>query len=234
MSNLIGLVGGTVFYEQDYFSQAEQKDIETEFGRAMVLIAGDLAYIPRHGLSDGPYVLPHQINHTANLAALKSLGVSEIIGISSSGSLMPSILPGTIVLPSDYISLNDPITSVTTEPMHITPVLDADVRRKLLRAAEIAGAVVTEGGVYWQSLGPRLETKAEIKMMADYAHVVGMTMASEATVSQEMGMKYASLCTVDNYAHGLSNQPLTEDEIRRNAASSSQTVFKIIEAYLTL
>jgi 5'-methylthioadenosine phosphorylase len=234
LSDLIGLVAGTVFYGQDFFKHAEARIMETRFGPAQVLIADGLAYIPRHGIQGTPYILPHMINHPANFFGLKELGVTEVIGINSTGSLNLSLPPGTIVLPDDYICVSDMPTAVEDDPQTIIPALNEEVRCKLLIAAESAEVDIAAEGVYWQSTGPRLETKAEIRLYSQHADIIGMTMASEAVVAQELGVAYASLCSVDNYAHGLSPIPLAESEISTNAAANADKMFRVVLAYLDL
>ena len=75
---------------------------------------------------------------------------------------------------------------------------------------------IKKGGVYIQTIGPRLETKAEINLLKRYGHVVGMTMASEATLCMERELAYASICSVDNYCNGVLKEPLTMEEINLN------------------
>ena len=233
MPDLIGLIAGTVFYQKDYFAKAEARTVKTKFGEALVLLTGRWAYVPRHGLEGGNYVHAGRINHPANLAALKEVGVTEVVGVNSTGSLRPSLEPGSVVLPSDYICLSNVATIFDNgERGHITPRLSDLVRRKLIQAAKDANVRLVEGGIYWQNNGPRLETRAEIQLQSHYADMVGMTMASEATVGQELGLDYASLCSVDNHGHGLSPAPLTADEIQANAAHNAGRMFKIIQAYL--
>jgi len=74
------------------------------------------------------------------------------------------------------------------------------------------------GGVYVQTRGPRIETVAEVQALARSADVVGMTIASEATLAIELGMEVAALCTIDNYANGLWDEALTYDHIIASAA----------------
>ena len=68
-----------------------------------------------------------------------------------------------------------------------------------------------DGGVYWQTIGPRFETPAEIRLIAAHADVVGMTIASECIVAGELGLAYAAICVVDNLANGLGPEPLSVD-----------------------
>jgi len=234
MTTRIGLAAGTVFYRQEMFKDAKERHVKTPFGPARLILTDRLAYLPRHGLDGQSYIFAHAINHPANFFALKDLGVEEVIAICSTGSLKPSLAPGNVVLPSDYICLGPVPTTVSNHSLHITPVLSEAVRLKLAEAARRSGVEIVDGGVYWQSTGPRLETRAEIRLISDYAHLVGMTMASEAAVAQELGLAYAALCSVDNYAHGLSHVPLTEDEIRSRAAENAEKMVRIVEAYLRL
>ncbi len=77
---------------------------------------------------------------------------------------------------------------------------------------------VEDGGVYWQVAGPRIETAAEVRLIAQHAHVVGMTVASECIVAGELGLPYAALCVVDNLANGVTTQALTAEDVRKGQA----------------
>jgi 5'-methylthioadenosine phosphorylase len=88
---------------------------------------------------------------------------------------------------------------------------------------------VHDGGVYWQTPGPRFETRAEIAMMSQFADLVGMTMASEAVVANELGLEYAAICSVDNYANGLVEKELTIEEVLAHARRSAQTMTRIVK-----
>ena len=122
-----------------------------------------------------------------------------------------------MVVPDDYMSLQPPPTFATGERLHIVPALDADLRSRVLDLARrvVDGGSgpgwsrVRDGGVYAETRGPRFETRAEIRLLADYADVVGMTAASEATLLQERGIASAILGIVDNFAHGIGAEPLT-------------------------
>jgi 5'-methylthioadenosine phosphorylase len=82
-----------------------------------------------------------------------------------------------------------------------------------LSAAGDRGCRVRDGGVYWQTIGPRFETPAEIRLLAAHADLVGMTMASECIVAGELGLRYAAICVVDNLANGLATGELSVDEM---------------------
>ena len=77
-----------------------------------------------------------------------------------------------------------------------------------------------DGGVYWQTIGPRFETPAEIRLLAAHADVVGMTVASECVLARELGLAYAAVCVVDNLANGVGDHPLTIEEFERGKAAN--------------
>jgi len=79
---------------------------------------------------------------------------------------------------------------------------------------------VIDRGVYWQANGPRFETPAEVRMIAGYADVVGMTVASECVAANQLGLAYAAVCVVDNLANGLDVDPLTPEVYERGQDSN--------------
>jgi 5'-methylthioadenosine phosphorylase len=164
---------------------------------------------------------------------MKDLEVKEIVGVNSTGSLKRRLKPGMLVIPDDYLMPTAGPSVAREKPLHIVPVLDADARRRWLDAARGCAVAVIDGGIYWQTAGPRLETRAEITMMSRFADLVGMTMASEAIVAQELEIPYASLCSVDNYAHGIVDKGLTIEKILRRARRSTETILRILTHYLT-
>jgi purine nucleoside phosphorylase len=229
----LGIISGTIFLQTEGIADhPEERRIETAFGSAQVFLTERVVSICRHGTDAASYILPHRINHPANFSALKSLGVEEVIAINSTGSLKQTLRPGMLVVPDDFILLSPGPTVFHDKPVHTTPTLDEALRRQLLESARACGIEVVDGGVYWQTAGPRFETRAEIRFMAQTADLVGMTMAGEAVIAKELSMAYASLCSVDNYAHGLVGQALTMDEILRHAHLNAGAVSKIVKQYL--
>lgn len=229
----LGIISGTIaLREKVLLSDPEEKMIATDCGSALVLVTDEIAFIPRHGLDPQGYVLPHLINNPANFLALKSLGVREVIAINSTGSLKRELSPGTLVVPDDFIMLHPYATSCTTAAGHITPLLSEEVRKRWLAAAAACGIAVLDGGVYWQTAGPRFETKAEIRFMSAAADLVGMTMAGEAIAARELGMEYASLCSVDNYAHGVVAEKLTMEQILQCARKNAEIIVGIVKRYV--
>jgi len=229
----LGIISGIILLQgKGIFQDLEEKEIATEFGTVLVFLSDTIAFIPRHGKNPKKHILPHLINHQANLKALKDIGAKEVISVNSTGSLKKKLKPGTIVVPDDYITLPGTPTTLHDKAIHITPRLSFEVRQKWLQAAHDCAIKVVDGGVYWQTIGPRLETRAEIKMMSRFADLVGMTMASEAAISQELGLSYAALCSVDNYGHGIGEKELTIEEILQHARRNTDVILKIVMRYI--
>jgi 5'-methylthioadenosine phosphorylase len=172
------------------------------------LSGAEAVVIQRHGLS-GPYVPPHRIDHEANLRALLERGCDRVLAVCSVGSLKEEIAVGSLVCPDDFIAMQLGLTSFDDARGHVAPAFDPDWRERILAASRGGGAPgLMDGGVYWQTIGPRFETPAEVRLVAAHADVVGMTIASECVVAGELGLEYAALCVFDNLANGLGEDGL--------------------------
>ena len=166
------------------------------------------AIVQRHGAPGAPYVLPHRIDHEANLRPLAQQGCDRVLAISSVGSLKAEIGVGTLVCPDDFIALHLDHSLFDDARAHTAPGFDRGWRAEVIAAWGAGGRAPRDGGVYWQAIGPRFETPAEIRLIAPHADVVGMTVASECVVAGELGLQYAALCMVDNLANGLGPEQL--------------------------
>ncbi len=175
----------------------------------------DWEVLQRHGEASA-YVLPHRIDHVANLRALADAGCDRVLGIGSVGGLRAELAPGTLLCPDDFVALDaEPLTALEGLDAHRVPGFDPDWRGEVLAAFAEAGAEVRDGGVYWQARGPRLETPAEIRIAAAHADVIGMTIASECVVAGDLGLRYAAICVVDNLANGVADRELSIDELEQ-------------------
>jgi 5'-methylthioadenosine phosphorylase len=177
------------------------------------------AIVQRH--SDGAYTLPHEIEHAANLRALVEGGCDRILAIGSVGSLSADLPVGSLLCPDDFIALHLGLSIFGDERAHRAPGFDPAWRAEVLSAWEACPAELRDGGVYWQAIGPRFETPAEIRMMAAHADVVGMTIASECIVAAELGLAYAAICVVDNLANGIGPRPLQILELEAARAANA-------------
>jgi len=179
------------------------------------------AIVQRHGGPDKPFALPHQIDHAANLQPLTEQGCDRVLAISSVGSLRPELPVGSLLCPDDFIALEAAPSIYADARAHSAPGFDSRWRAEVLAAWDSGGEGPRDGGVYWQTRGPRFETPAEVRLIAPHADVVGMTIASECVVAGELGLEYAALCVVDNLANGLGQGELDvaalEDQRLANA-----------------
>ena len=188
--------------------------------------------INRHG-PEGGYVLPHELDHAATMRYLVELGCDRVLALSSVGGLIEELGPGAILCPDDFIALDAEIpSSLDGPPAHRVPGFDPGFRGEVLSALSAASIDVVDGGVYWQVRGPRLETPAEVRLIAAHADVVGMTMASECVLAGEAGLRYAAICIVDNHANGVADTELTLLEIERNRDAHRGTVATMLAAIL--
>ncbi len=162
------------------------------------------AIVQRHGEAGSAYVLPHLIDHVANLRPLAEQGCDRVLAIGSVGSLKAEITVGSLLCPDDFIALQVGVSIFADQRAHSAPGFDPRWRAEVLAAWPDGGAAPRDGGVYWQTHGPRFETPAEIRLIAPHADVVGMTLAAECVVAGELGLEYAAICVVDNLANGLS------------------------------
>ncbi len=174
--------------------------------------------VPRHGLDHE--VPAHMLDHDANIRAICEAGCDRVIALGSVGSLRTDWPAGTLVCPDDFFAPWVAPSFFEDTRGHSVPGFDADWRRRVIDAwGEAAELPLEDGGVYAQVRGPRFETPAEVRALALVAQVVGMTIASEAILAREAGLAYAVICTVDNLANGLEEDPLSVEEYRAFRAS---------------
>lgn len=201
--SMIAIISGSMMYESDILQGFEETSVDTAYGWVFLMVNREknAVFLQRHGKKRN--IPPHKINHIANIAALKELGVKKIFSISSTGSLKKDIPPGSIVIPDDYIDFFSKSTIYDDKIVHVTPEISEELRQELTEAASEAGIKVISHGIHLQTTGPRLETKAEVQILKRFGDVVGMTFGSEATIANEFGIPIANIASVDNYANGI-------------------------------
>ncbi len=195
--------------------------------------------IQRHG---NPHrIPPHRVNYRANIDALRQAGVEHVIAINAVGGIDPKLAPGDLVLVDDLIdytwgrahTFSDGVSQPLAHIEFATPYAGV-LRENLIRAAKQADVSVHVGGCYGATQGPRLETAAEIRRMAqDGCDVVGMTGMPEAGLAREAGLDYASICIVANPAAGLEAEPISLEALH---AVLDQSMAKVTQwlAHLTM
>lgn len=227
----LALVGGHGLLGTAFPPEAERREVETPAGPIAVLDAGSYVFLQRHGL-DG-YRPAYLIDHQAHMRALLALGCERVLALASVGSLHREIEVGSFVVPDDFIALHLGLSAFEDERGQIVPGFDRDWREQLIRAWEGHSDVpLRDGGVYWQAIGPRFETPAEIRLIAAHAEVIGMTVAAECILARELGLRYAVVCVVDNLANGVGERELTVEEFEAGKAANRKRLLPALEAVL--
>jgi 5'-methylthioadenosine phosphorylase len=189
---------------------------------------GDAVLIPRHG---EPYVQPHLIDHAANMRTLLDAGCDRVLALGSVGGLRRELVVGTFVCPDDFIALHAGKSAFDDRRAHVVPRFDPEWRARIVAAwSEGVDAPLRDGGIYWEAIGPRFETRAEIRLIARHADVIGMTIASESVIAGELGLTYAAVCIVDNLANGIGERELTVEEFEAGRARNRERLAEALGA----
>src|SRR5687767_15588301 len=240
---MLAIIGGSGLTQLSSLEVERRKVMRTPYGEPSGALtfgrigACEVIFLARHGY--GHTIPPHEVNYRANLWALREAGADTIVSVASVGGIRNDIWPGTLVLPHQIIDYTWGRASTFFEgpgaPVnHIdfTEPYSRVMRARLLNAAAAAGERVTDGGVYAATQGPRLETAAEInRLERDGAEIVGMTGMPEAALAREIGLEYAALTVVANYAAGRgdSEHAVPLDKIGAVLEEAMGRVRRIIE-----
>jgi 5'-methylthioadenosine phosphorylase len=206
----IGVIGGSGLYNMAELTDVEEHHILTPFGEPSdaVLVgrlAGQrIAFIPRHGR--GHFLTPTEVPYRANIFALKSLGVQQVIAVSACGSLREEYAPGHIVIPDQLIDrtlgkrevsfFGDELVAHISTADPFCPALS----EVLGDAVQAAGGTVHRSGTYITAEGPRFSTRAESALFRSWGmDIVGMTTSPEAFLAREAEMCYAVMAHVTDY-----------------------------------
>jgi 5'-methylthioadenosine phosphorylase len=213
----IGVIGGSGFYT--FLSDAQTVELDTPFGPpSEPPVVGDLdgrevAFIPRHG-ADHRFP-PHRVNYRANLWVLRELGVRQVLGLCAVGSLKPELVPGTFVVPDQYVDRTWGRAHTVYDGQPVVHTSAADPYCPTGRATVIAtGNVVPEGTMVVIN-GPRFSTRAESQWHAAQGwSIVGMTGAPEASIARELAVCYTSIAVVTDHDAGVqTGTGVTEAEV---------------------
>jgi purine nucleoside phosphorylase len=194
------------------------KRVELDVGGALPVEAtdgGDIVGIARHGFDRS--IPAHLVDHRANIKAACELGCDRMLALASVGSLDKDLRVGMLICPEDFYAPETAPSFYRDPRGHSVPGFDPDWRDVVISAwGSLTDTELEVGGVYAQTIGPRFETPAEVRALAQLADMVGMTIAAEAILAGEAALAYTAVCTVDNLANGVTDKPLTVDEYRRN------------------
>jgi 5'-methylthioadenosine phosphorylase len=225
----LALIGGHSILGADPADGFERRVVATPLGDVGLHERGDLVLLQRHGLDR--YTTAAKLDHARNLAALAELGCERILAIGSVGALRRELPVGTFVCPDDFIALHLGLSLSDGHEGERVPGFDQAWRDAVIAVwGRVAEPDLRVGGTYWQAIGPRFETPAEIRMIAPHAHVIGMTIASECIIAGELGIPYAAVCVVDNLANGIAKTPLSVAEFEAGKALNRERLLAATEA----
>jgi len=236
----LALIGGTGLTEID--SAGELLAIDTPYGppaaaiREVATRPVRLLFLPRHG---SPHRLPpHRVNYRANMWALRKAGAHQVLAVSAVGGIGEEYIPGTLVAPDQLIDYSwgrehTYYDSPESGLVHVdfTRPYEGPLRHDLLAAARESGLLLKDGGCIGVFQGPRLESAAEIeRARRDGCHMAGMTSLPEAGLARELGLDFAGLAVVSNYAAGIESESLSEAEIVAALVEPMQRVRLLVQA----
>jgi len=236
----IGIIGGSGLYQMEEMRGATEHKINTPFGLPSdVLVGGNVSgrqvyFLPRHGR--GHRLLPHELNHRANIYALRSLNVRWIISVTAVGSLQEKYAPRNVLLPTQFydrsslraqhtffgegiaahISLADPISS--------------NLRNLLAESARSIGITVHNGGTYVNMDGPAFSTRAESEFnRRNGFDVIGMTNLPEAKLAREAEIALATMAMITDYdCWKVEEEPVSARTVIGHLMANAETAKKVI------
>ena len=211
---MLGILGGSGLTTLAELDEVRRQVVRTPYGEPSgALTFGrlrgkEVVFLARHGY--GHTVPPHAVNYRANIWALASQGVREVVAIASVGGIRSDMHPGALAVPAQIIDYTHDRSGTyfdgadgVVKHVDFTHPYSPELRMKLLRACAAAAEPIIDGGCYAAMQGPRLETAAEIaRLERDGADMVGMTAMPEAALAREAGLAYAALIVVANWAAG--------------------------------
>jgi 5'-methylthioadenosine phosphorylase len=237
----IGIIGGTGLYGIEGFTKQKWVKVKTPFGKTSddfltgKLAGRDVVFLPRHGR--GHKILPSELNHRANIWAMKKLGVQWIISVSAVGSLQEKYQPCDIVVIDQFLdrtkqSLNHTFfgRGIVAHIAFAEPISE-ELRQILLRTAIAASANTHDGGTYVNMEGPAFSTRAE--SLANHAaghDVIGMTNLGEAKCAREAEIAYATLAMATDYDCWKEDEHVSLEMIIANLQRNAGTAKKIVAA----
>jgi len=240
----IGIIGGSGLYSIDGFTDQKWMRMKTPFGPPSdQLLLGrlrgrEVAFLPRHGR--GHRLLPSELNHRANIWAMKKLGVAWILSVSAVGSLQRRYRPCDIVLPDQFVDRTKSSQAhtffgrgIVAHVAFADPICE-ELRVLLLESASVLKRRVHNGGTYVNMEGPAFSTRAE--SVANHKaglDVIGMTNLGEARCSREAEIAYATMAMVTDYdcwkgdeAHVTVDMVI--ENLQKNAAQAKAILAEVL------
>ena len=239
----LAIIGGSGLYNMPGLVDTRELDLDTPFGKPSApVVVGNLdgkpvAFLARHGL--GHTISPSMINYRANIYALKSLGVEQIISVSAVGSLREDYAPGSLVIPDGLYDHTKQRARTFFEDGIVAHISLADpfcpiLSKNLYQSIRETGATVHQGGSFITIEGPRFSTKTESNIYQSWGlSIIGMTTSPEAFLAREAEICYAVMAHVTDYdVWHVSEEPVTVEMViavlNKNTDIAQQAIRNIV------
>lgn len=249
---VLAVIGGTSLYDLPGLEVVERRDVDTPYGATSaslilgVMAGQSVAFLARHG--GGHAIAPHRVNYRANIWALHSLGIRRVVAVNTVGGISERMAPGALVLPDQIVDYThsrehtywDSDGEGSMRHVEFGQPYSSALRAAILRAARSAGIALVEPATYGATQGPRFESSAEIvRMHRDGCDLASMTGMPEAALAREMGLEFACLAPVANWAAGCDEQgvartvpPISLDEIFAHLKQATAALPSLLAALL--
>jgi len=236
----IGIIGGSGLYQMEGVENPAEQRVETPFGEPSdALIGGQMHgrqvyFLPRHGR--GHRILPHELNHRANIYALRSLNVRWIICVTAVGSLQEKYAPRDVFLPSQFFDRTSQRAHHTffgegiAAHIAFAEPISTSLRNILAEAARKLDLKVHNGGTYVNMDGPAFSTRAESESNRRQGFdVIGMTNLPEAKLAREAEIALATLAMITDYdCWKVEEEPVTAQTIFEHLTANAETAKKVL------
>ncbi len=236
----IGIIGGSGLYQVEQLRDPTEHRVDTPFGSPSdALIGGTLGgrqvyFLPRHGR--GHRILPHELNHRANIYALRSLNVRWIICVTAVGSLQEKYAPRDILLPSQFYDRTSLCAGHTffgdgiVAHISFAEPISTNLRNLLAKSAGSLGLPVHNGGTYVNIDGPAFSSRAESDFnRRNGFDVVGMTNLPEAKLAREAEIALASMAMITDYdCWKVEEEPVSAQAVIGHLMANAENAKKVI------
>ena len=246
MDIALAVIGGTGVYRLAALEDEQALHCDTPYGapsgplRIGHLGSARVAFLARHG--EGHALPPHRVNYRANLHALQQAGVRRVLALNTVGGITAACGPRVLACPDQLIDYTWGRESTywdgEGQALHVDfgQPYSPGLREQVLAAARATGVALVDGGCYGATQGPRLETNAEIaRLRRDGCDLVGMTGMPEAGLARELGLDYACLAIVANWAAGAGpdvDEVITLQDVLDNVAAAMDDAARLLRAML--
>lgn len=234
----LGIIGGSGFYSMPGFTEQEEVQIDTPFGKPSApplrgKISGrPVVFLARHG--QGHHYSPTTVPYRANIWALRELGVKRIIAVSACGSLREDIKPRDLVIPDQLWDITKRRVSTFFDKSIVAHISFADpfctaMPDQIMAAGQELNLPIHRGGTYTCMEGPQLSTRAESEVHRKLGmSVIGMTAAQEAKLAREAELCFSLIAAVTDYDVWFEGEEVTVEQVIANMNANRENLQKLI------